>query len=158
MQATTTVRNCNMYIFGAWTVSILGYIVSRAKEYLRSQRMSRANPIKQKFEIDGITLTLFYFNDCLYNRDIQHNCLSVCLGDDETPRPQSLSTLSATKGKLQRNLSSEIGLLSAAHCQSSAPYRRDAARLRSAQGRGSGAWLEAYHLQIGTHLLQRISV
>ena len=67
----------------------------------------------------------------------------IRLGDDETPRPQSLSTLSATKGKLQHNLSSELGLLSAAHCLSSAPHRRDAARLRSAQGRGSGAWLEA---------------
>ena len=67
----------------------------------------------------------------------------IRLGNDETLRPQSLSTLSATKGKLQHNLSSEIGLLSAAHCLSSAPHRRDAARLRSAQGRGSGAWLEA---------------
>ena len=83
----------------------------------------------------------------------------IRLGNDETPRPQSLSTLSATKGKLQHNLSSEIGLLSAAHCLSSAPHRRDAARLCSAQGKGSGAWLEAlYHPQIGTHLLQRISV
>ena len=54
-----------------------------------------------------------------------------------------MSTLSATKGKLQHNLSSEIGLLSAAHCLSSVPHRKDAARLRSAQGRGSGAWLEA---------------
>ena len=54
-----------------------------------------------------------------------------------------MSTLSATKGKLQHNLSSEIGLLSAAHCLSSAPHRRDAARLCSAQGRGSEAWLEA---------------
>ena len=55
-----------------------------------------------------------------------------------------MSTLSATKGKLQHNLSSEIGLLSAAHCLSSAPHRRDAARLGSAQGRGSVAWLEAF--------------
>ena len=54
-----------------------------------------------------------------------------------------MSTLSATKGKLHHNVSSEIGLLSAAHCLSSAPHRRDAARLRSAQGRGSGAWLES---------------
>ena len=69
--------------------------------------------------------------------------LPVRLRDDETSRPQSLSTLSATKGKPQHNLSSEIGLLSAAHCLSSAPHRRDAATLRSAQGRGSGAWLEA---------------
>ena len=67
----------------------------------------------------------------------------VRLGDDETPRPQSLSTLSATEGKLQHNLSSETGLLSAAYCLSSAPHRRDAARLHSAQGRGSGARLEA---------------
>ena len=66
----------------------------------------------------------------------------VRLGDDETPWPQSLSTLSARKG-FQHNLSSEIGLLSAAHCLSSAPHRKDAAGLRSAQGRGSGAWLEA---------------
>ena len=69
--------------------------------------------------------------------------LPVRLGDDETQRPQSLSTLSATKGMLQHNLSSEIGLLSAAHCLSSAPHRRDAARLLSAQDRGSRAWLEA---------------
>ena len=63
--------------------------------------------------------------------------------DDETPRPQSLSTPSATKGKLQYNLSLKISVLSAAHCLSSAPHRRDAATLHSAQSKGSGAWLEA---------------
>ena len=63
----------------------------------------------------------------------------VRLEDDETPRPQSLSTLSVTKGKLQHNLTSGMGLLSAAHCLSSAWYRRDATRLRSAQDR-EGVW------------------
>ena len=67
----------------------------------------------------------------------------IRLREDEAPRPQSLSTLSAPKGKHQHNLSSEIGLLSAAHCLYSAAHRREAARLGSAQGRGSGAWLEA---------------
>ena len=49
----------------------------------------------------------------------------IRLGDDETPRSQSLSTLSATKGKLQHKLSSEIGLLSAAHYLSCALIAKD---------------------------------
>ena len=48
---------------------------------------------------------------------------SVRLRNDRTPRPQSLSTLSATKGKLQHNLSSEFSLLSTVHCLSSAPTK-----------------------------------
>ena len=80
--------------------------------------------------------------------------------EDEEPRPQSLSTLSATKSKLQHNLCSEIGLLSAAHCLSFAPHIRDAARLRSAQGRGSGAWLEvlASFLRLGLQMPFKLCV
>ena len=48
------------------------------------------------------------------------------------------SVISATKGKLQHNLSLEIGLMSVAHRLSSAPNRKGAARLRSVQGTGLG--------------------
>ena len=63
--------------------------------------------------------------------------------DGESLASQTFSDLLANPVKLQHRLSTDIAEMKAAECLVQASSDQDAARLRSSQGRGAGAWLQA---------------
>ena len=86
--------------------------------------------------------------DCPESQIFQHlheafESLPAVTTDGDLQVSRTFSDLLTDPSKLQHRLSSDIAEMKAAECLVQASSDHDAARLRSCQGRGAGAWLQA---------------